>query len=94
MPENITADKTTVIKALRTPYKRVLDFAMTYVSLSKKERDCVFCVIVEGNTEEAAAEMMDVSRDFVAKHKAAGLAKIMRAWEHCEVLPVLVDYDE
>ena len=51
-------------------------------------------MIVEGNTEEAAAEMMDVSRDFVAKHKAAGLAKIMRAWQHCEVLPVLVDYDE
>ncbi len=94
MSHNITADKQTVIKALKTPYKRVLDFAMTYVSLSRKEHDCVFCVIVEGNTEEAAAEIMDVSRDFVAKHKAAGLAKIMRAWEHCEVLPVLVDYED
>lgn len=94
MSHNITADKQTVIKALKTPYKRVLDFAMTYVSLTKKEHDCVFCVIVEGNTEEAAAEIMDVSRDFVAKHKAAGLAKIMRAWEHCEVLPVLVDYED
>lgn len=94
MSNNITADKQTVIKALKTPYKRVLDFAMTYVSLTKKEHDCVFCVVVEGNTEEAAAEIMDVSRDFVAKHKAAGLAKIMRAWEHCEVLPVLVDYED
>lgn len=90
----VKADRETVIKALRTPYKRVLDFAMSYVSLSRKERECIYSVIVEGNTEEAAAEMMEVSRDFVAKHKTAGLNKIMRAWENCEVLSVLVDYSE
>lgn len=87
-------DKKTTLKALKTPYRRVLDFAMTYVSLSKKERECVFCVIVEGNTEEAVAEMLDVSRDYVARHKATGLAKIMRAWENCEVIPILIDYQE
>lgn len=95
MSDKLTkTDKQIVLKALRTPYKRVLDFAMTYVSMSKKERECVFNVIVDGETEETAAEMMGVSRDFVAKHKASGLEKIAKAWEHCEVLPILIDYDD
>lgn len=54
----------TVLRALKTPYKRVLDFAFTYVSLSKPEETCIRCVIIDGMTEEEAAEALGYSRDY------------------------------
>lgn len=75
----------TVLRALKTPYKRVLDFAFTYVSLSKPEETCIRCVIIDGMTEEEAAEALGYSRDYIAKHKARGIRKLQQAWEGCEV---------
>ena len=83
----------TVLRALKTPYKRVLDFAFTYVSLSKPEETCIRCVIIDGMTEEEAAEVLGYSRDYIAKHKARGIRKLQQAWEGCEVLPILTEYE-
>lgn len=83
----------TVLRALKTPYKRVLDFAFTYVSLSKPEETCIRCVIIDGMTEEEAAEALGYSRDYIAKHKAKGIRKLQQAWEGCEVLPILTEYE-
>lgn len=83
----------TVLRALKTPYKRVLDFAFTYVSLSKPEETCIRCVIIDGMTEEEAAEALGYSRDYIAKHKAKGIRKLQQAWERCEVLPILTEYE-
>ncbi len=85
-------DREIVLKALKSPYKHILDFAMTYVSLTEKERECVFICCVDDVTEEQASERLQVSRDFVAKHKKKGLVKIQQAWKYCELIPILIDY--
>ena len=89
-------DKTAVKKALRTPYKPLLDYAMTFVSLSEKERKVLMLCFVEllteqerviglnrGEllTEEKTAEILGYSRDFVAKTKKRALERVLKAWE-------------
>lgn len=88
----MTMDKETVIRALRTPYRRPLEFALTYASLTDKESICLRATLIEGRTEEAAAEALEFSRDFVTKHKRRALDKLCRAWDYCEVVPILLDY--
>lgn len=85
-------DKDTVVKALKSPYKPMLDYAMTYVSLSDKERICIEECIIKDYTEEETAEKIEKSRDYVAKYKASGLAKIQKAWQYCPLIKVLIDY--
>lgn len=86
-------DRDIVIQALKTPYKRVLDFAMTYVSLSDKEKSCVFLCIVDDITEEKVAEQLKVSREYVSKHKKRGIEKLQKAWEFCELIPILTMHE-
>lgn len=85
-------EKETVLRALRTPYHRPLDFALTYASLTDKEEKCLRATLIEGRTEEEAAEMLDYSRDFVTKHKKRAVEKLCRAWDYCEIIPILIDY--
>ena len=49
--KKINMDKTAVKKALRTPYKPLLDYAMTFVSLSEKERKVLTLCLIELLTE-------------------------------------------
>lgn len=74
-------DKTAVKKALRTPYKPLLDYAMTFVSLSEKERKVLTLCSVELLTEEKTAEILGYSRDFVARTKKRALERVLKAWE-------------
>ena len=74
-------DKTAVKKALRTPYKPLLDYAMTFVSLSEKERKVITLCFVELFTEEKTAEILGYSRDFVARTKKRALERVLKAWE-------------
>ncbi len=85
-------NKSTVVKALQTPYKRVLDFAFSYVSLSARERNIIELIYIDGNTEEMTADMLNLSRDSVAKIKGGAMHKLRIAWETCEVLRVLTEY--
>jgi DNA-binding CsgD family transcriptional regulator len=85
-------EKDTVIKALRTPYRRPLEFALTYASLSEREETCLRATLIEHRTEEAAAEHLGYSRDYVTKHKKHALEKLCRAWDYCEIIPILLDY--
>ena len=85
-------NKQTVKKALRSPRKRVLDFAFTYVSLSARERNIIELIYIDGNTEEMAADMLNQSRDYIANVKSTAMNKLRVAWETCDVLPVLIDY--
>lgn len=88
----ILLDKNIVLKALKSPYKRILDFAMTYVNLTEKEQECVQICCIEDVTEELAAERLQVSRDYVAKHKKKGIIKLQQAWKYCELIPILTNY--
>ena len=74
-------DKTAVKKALRTPYKPLLDYAMTFVSLSEKERKVLTLYLIELLTEEKTAEILGYSRDFVARTKKRALERVLKAWE-------------
>ena len=74
-------DKTAVKKALRTPYKPLLDYAMTFVSLSEKERKVLTLCFVELLTEEKTPEILGYSRDFVARTKKRALERVLKAWE-------------
>ena len=74
-------DKTAVKKALRTPYKPLLDYAMTFVSLSEKERKVLTLCFVELLTEEKTTEILGYSRDFVARTKKRALERVLKAWE-------------
>ena len=74
-------DKTAVKKALRTPYKPLLDYAMTFVSLSEKERKVLTLCLIELLTEEKTAEILGYSRDFVKKKKKQALERVLKAWE-------------
>ena len=74
-------DNTAVKKALRTPYKPLLDYAMTFVSLSEKERKVLMLCFVELLTEEKTAEILEYSRDFVARTKKRALERVLKAWE-------------
>ena len=85
-------DKAVVIRALKTPYHRPLDFALTYASLTANEEKCLRATLIEGHTEEEAAEILSYSRDFVTKHKKRALEKLGRAWDYCEVIPILLNY--
>ncbi len=85
-------DKSVVLRALKTPYHRPLDFALTYASLTANEEKCLRATLIEGRTEEEAAEMLCYSRDFVTKHKKRAVEKLQRAWDYCEVIPILIDY--
>ena len=79
--KKINMDKTAVKKALRTPYKPLLDYAMTFVSLSEKERKVLTLCFVELLTEEKTAEILGYSRDFVARTKKRALERVLKAWE-------------
>lgn len=85
--------KENVIRALRTPYRKPLEVAFEYVSLTRRERECVRSVYVDGLTEEACAEEMGVSRDFVAKHKKRALQKLSQAWDGLDLIQVLCNYE-
>ena len=85
-------DRETVIRALRTPYRRPLDFALTYASLTAMEEKCLRATLIDGCTEEFAAEKLEFSRDFVTKHKKRALDMLQRAWDYCEIIPILLDY--
>ncbi len=84
--------KEDVVRALRTPYKKPLELAFEYVSLTRRERLCIESVYVDGLTEEQAAEEMEVSRDYVAKHKRRALQKLAQAWDGLEIYKILTDY--
>lgn len=79
--KKISMDKTAVKKALRTPYKPLLDYAMTFVSLSEKERKVLTLCLIELLTEEKTAEILGYSRDFVARTKKQALERVLKAWE-------------
>lgn len=81
-----------VVHALRTPYKKPLDLAFEYVSLTRSERRIIDAVYIDGLTEEAAAEEMEVSRDYVAKHKRRALEKLAQAWDGLEIYKIISDY--
>ena len=81
-----------VVRALRTPYKKPLGLAFEYVSLTRSERRIIDAVYIDGLTEEAAAEEMDVSRDYVAKHKRRALEKLAQAWDGLEIYKIISDY--
>ena len=74
-------DKIAVKKALRTPYKPLLEYAMTFVSLSEKERKVLTLCLIELLTEEKTAEILGYSRDFVARTKKQALERVLKAWE-------------
>jgi DNA-directed RNA polymerase specialized sigma24 family protein len=84
--------KEDVVRALRTPYKKPLELAFEYVNLTRTERRCIDAVYIDGLTEEAAAEEMDVSRDYVAKHKKRALQKLAQAWDGLEIYKIISDY--
>ena len=84
--------KEDVVRALRTPYKKPLELAFEYVNLTRTERQCIDTVYIDGLTEEAAAEEMDVSRDYVAKHKKRALQKLAQAWDGLEIYKIISDY--
>ena len=84
--------KIDVVHALRTPYKKPLELAFEYVSLTRSERRIIDAVYIGGLTEEAAAEEMEVSRDFVAKHKRRALEKLAQAWDGLEIYKIISDY--
>ena len=79
--KKINMDKTAVKKALRTPYKPLLDYAMTFVSLSEKERKVLTLCLIELLTEEKTAEILGYSRDFIARTKKRALERVLKAWE-------------
>lgn len=81
-----------VVHALRTPYKKPLELAFEYVSLTRSERRIIDAVYIDGLTEEAAAEEMEVSRDYVAKHKRRALEKLAQAWDGLEIYKIISDY--
>ena len=81
-----------VVHALRTPYKKPLELAFEYVSLTRSERRIINAVYIDGLTEEAAAEEMEVSRDYVAKHKRRALEKLAQAWDGLEIYKIISDY--
>ena len=86
-------DKKDVIRALHTPYRKPLELAFEYVSLTRRERACIEAVYIDGLTEEAAAEEMGVSRDFVAKHKKHALRKLAQAWDGLEIFEIISNYE-
>ena len=81
-----------VVHALRTPYKKPLELAFEYVSLTRSERRIIDAVYIDGLTEEAAAEEMEVSRDYVAKHKRRALEKLAQAWDGLEIYKIISDH--
>lgn len=81
-----------VVHALRTPYKKPLELAFEYVSLTRSERRIIDAVYIDGLTEEAAAEEMEVSRDYVAKHKRRALEKLAQAWDGLVIYKIISDY--
>lgn len=91
----VTLDRNTVLRALKTPYAPLLTLAFTYVSLSRNEMLCVKGCIVDGETEEAFAERIERSRDFVARHKASGIRRLQHAWARmdAQLLCDMCDYN-
>lgn len=77
-------EKQIVLKALRTPYLCLLEIALEFASLSKVEKQCIYGVIVEGDTEEAFAEKIERSRDFVTRHKSSGIKRLQYAWAYMD----------
>ena len=59
--KKINMDKIAVKKALRTPYKPLLDYAMTFVSLSEKERKVLTLCLIELLTEEKRRKSWDIA---------------------------------
>ena len=86
-------DKKDVIRALHTPYRKPLELAFEYVNLTRRERACIEAVYIDGLTEEAAAEEMGVSRDYIAKHKKHALQKLAQAWDGLEIFKIITDYE-
>lgn len=91
---NLTEEqRQTVYKALKTPYKPLLDFAMTYVSLNEKQRSALFSCVIQGHTEEEVAELLDRSRDAIARWKSAAMERCFLAWKQCpELIEQMCEY--
>lgn len=82
-----------VIHALRTPFRKPLELAFEYVNLTRREREIIGRIYIDGLTEEAAAEEMGVSRDYIAKHKKHALGRLAQAWDGLEIFEIINDYE-
>lgn len=85
--------KEIVLKALKSPYKRVIEFALTYVNLNDREKQIINYCFVSNFTAEETAEKLDISVSSVCKMKSSILIKIQKSWVYCEVLPILLDIE-
>lgn len=77
-------DKQTALKALRTPYTALLELALSFVTLSESESLCLKGVVIDRKTEEAFAEQIERSRDFVKRHKLAAIDRVRAAWSEMD----------
>ena len=69
-----------VLAFLRYPSAPLVDFALTLVNLTWKEKAVIDLCGRQQYTQEAAAEQLEYSVDAVQKWYRAGIKKIMEAW--------------
>ena len=65
---------------LRYPSKALVDFALTLVNLTWQERTAVDLCIMQGYTQEAAAEKAGTTDKTMQRWHRAAIGKLCAAW--------------
>ncbi len=90
----IPLDRVTAIKALRTPYVPLRELALSFVSLSKVERECLIGCYIDDLTNEELAERLERSPKFVSRHRNAAVSRLCSAWGRVDksLIDDMIDY--
>lgn len=65
---------------LRCPYKDILEYLLSIVNLTEKERELINEVDIKGYTEEHTAECLGVSPRHVQQQRQKAYKKLSKVW--------------
>lgn len=80
------------IKAvLKCPYKDILEYLLSLVSLTDKEKEMITQVDIKGYTEERTAEFLDMSVRWVKQQRHNAYEKLGKVWEDKKIVKYILD---
>lgn len=77
-------------KVFSIPERDLLEFMLHKVNLSDKELKVINLCLLQGNTEEQTAEIMQMSRNGIQNIKKKAYNKLRKVWENDRIIKILI----
>lgn len=86
----MTSEQAKII--IRSDFKRIVDYLLTFVNLSRREREVLRLRHMEKITQESTAEEMNVSKNSIQAWEYSAIDKCANVWTNDPAICVFADY--